>query len=121
MPPECADEKGSLNPQPRNKKKKWLRKKKQNPELILIIKDVENYCRSCVEWSEVKPILIMLEFLYLRDGPEELWIVIKRIRKEFMGRLYGNHIKTDKIVMNRPYIKGPLNSFKNNKRIDLSK
>ncbi len=118
MSPECADEKGSLNPQPR--KKKWLRKKKQNPELILIIKDVENYCRNCVEWSEVKPILIMLEFLCSQDNPE-LWIVIERIKKDFRERLYGNNIKTDKIVMNRPYIKGPLNSFKNNKRIDLSK
>ena len=121
MTPECSDEQDALYPQSRKDKKKWLREKNYNPKIILNIEEVEEYCRYCVEWSEVKPVLDMFEALLPLDGPDELRKVIRRIKQVYMGRLYGSKIKTNNIIMKRPYIKGPLNSFKHNKRIDLSK
>ncbi|MBR2096306.1 MAG: hypothetical protein IKH35_06880 [Prevotella sp.] len=121
MTPESSDELEALKPQPSKRKKKRLRNQKTKTEIRLIIEEVEQYCKDCMEWSEVKPILYMLEKLLPRDGPQEIRDAIKRIKDVYMERLYGKRINAKNLVIKRPYIKGPLNSFKNNKRIDLSK
>lgn len=118
---ESSDEQEALKPQPPKRKKKRLRGKRTITEIKLVIEEVEQYCKGCVEWSEVKPIVNMLEHLLPRDGPAEIWDAIRRIKEVYMERLYGGKINAKNLVIKRPYIKGPLNSFKNNKRIDLSK
>lgn len=119
MPTECSDEQEALKPQSHKRKKKRLREEKNEPVIKLSLREVEEYCKDCVEWKEVKPILYFLEALLPRDGPKEVKDTIKRIKKEFKNRIYGHQIKAKKVVMQNPYIKGPLNSFKHNNKIEF--
>ena len=90
MQPDNTDELEALKPRSRKRKRKRPRKK-NNPNLILlIIERVENYLINCVEWEkEVKPVVNMIEAVFARDGPPELWKAVKRIKKHFDEKLYG--------------------------------
>ena len=82
---------------------------------------IENYCIECVTWDEVKPVIDMLTSIYTKDRPPEVDNTIKRIKKEFRNRIYGTNIKANNVVMKNPYVKGPLNSFRNNQKVEVGK
>ena len=51
---------------------------------------IADYCKECIEWSEAKPIVEMLNALMLGScSPEEAQI-IKDIKREFRDRNHGN-------------------------------
>ena len=121
MSPECSDEQESIKPQPWMRKRLRKEKLKTNTKIILDIESIEEYCKDCVEWSEVKPILDMFEKTMPKDGPPELWTAIKRIKREFKNRLYGQSITAKNVVMKNPYVKGPVNSFKHNNKVEVGR
>lgn len=90
MQPEMSDEQEALKPRSRNRKRKRPRKKKTPNLILFIIERVENYLINCVEWEkEVKPVVNMIEAVFARDGPPELWKAVKRIKKHFDEKIYG--------------------------------
>ncbi len=115
---ESADELEAVKPQ-LQKRKKRLRSVKEKIEIS--VDELEDYCRDCVDWHDVRPILNMVQAVVPRNGPPEIWRAVKRIRHEFKKRIYGAKINTKNLVMKRPYVKGPLNSFKHNNKIELGK
>ena len=123
MSPECSDEQESITPQPWKRRKKRLRreKSKTKTEIILDVEWIENYCRNCVEWCEVKPILDMFESIMPEDGPPELWAAITRIKREFMCRLYGHKIKAKNVFFKDTTVNGPVNSFKHNRKVEVGR
>ena len=90
MQPDNTDELEALKPRSRKRKRKRPRKKKTPNLILLIIERVENYLINCVEWEkEVKPVVNMIEAVFARDGPPELWKAVKRIKKHFDEKIYG--------------------------------
>ena len=113
MQPEMSDEQEALKPRSRKRKRKRPRKKK-NPNLILsIIERVENYLINRVEWDEVRPVVNMIEAVFARDGPPELWKAVKRIMKHFDEKLYGV-----KIIKEGDIIHGDKNEVKRGGKIE---
>lgn len=86
--------------------------------LLLKIKTIERYCKDCVEWNEVRPIIHMLEAIVPRDGPPEVWNAIRRIKKHFSVRIYGKSIIAKKVDIGHAKI-GAMNKFTRNKQINL--
>ena len=118
---ENADESVEASSTQSLKDDKRLWYKKVLTDTRPFVHEIEDYCKDCVDWNEVRPIVNMLESIIPRDGPPELLASIKRIKNEFKKRLYGTKIHTKNLVMKRPYVNGPFNCFRNNKKVEVGK
>lgn len=59
---------------------------------IFTLRMIADYCIDCIEWSEAKPIVDMLNSLMLGNCTHEEALIIKEIKREFKKRRYGMHI-----------------------------
>ena len=59
---------------------------------IITLRMIADYCNDCVEWSEAKPIVEMLNSLLLGNCTQEESLIIKDIKREFKNRRFGMHI-----------------------------
>lgn len=62
----------------------------ENGARIFTLNMIADYCKDCVEWSEAKPIVEMLNSLMLGSCTPEEAKIIKSIKTEFKKRVYGN-------------------------------
>lgn len=71
--------------------KALLEKKKRNGTARkFTLVEIVNYCKSCVEWADVKDIVAMLNKLLRRMATDEDSDLVDSIEEEFKQRRYGN-------------------------------
>ena len=66
---------------------------------IFTLSQIRNYCVDCVEWADVKSIVVMLNKLLRSVGTDEDSDLIDSIEEEFKKRTYGNtHIEHQTLI-----------------------
>lgn len=123
---ENADEKehsGPLSPQRKKRRKKMQQRsgfsKKTTQLLQVDIMHIIHYALSRLTWDEAKHSVFFLEALYGLNPPPIVKAGLRKIYRKFGRKLYGPVVKTSKVVMEQPIIKGAINSIKNNKNVNL--
>ena len=89
MIPDNSDEQEELKPRSHRKGHKRSRKKKTNISFSEAICAFERYCIDRMYWPDVRPLIDMVEAIFPRGDPPELWSAIKRIKKHFDEKIYG--------------------------------
>lgn len=95
---ELESENGRLNTLLANKKR--MVGKDRRFTLVQIV----DYCKGCVEWTDVKSIVAMLNKLLRRIGTVEDSDLVDSIETEFLNRKYGNTFNNANVTMQNPQI-----------------
>jgi hypothetical protein len=111
----------ALKPQAEDQKMDVLRRNEGDGKCYISLKVMEDFCMRCVKWEDARPIVDFMEKHYGPRPPKEVRQRIRRIKRKFTERIYDCKIKADRVVMNHPKVKGPLNSFRGNRRINIGK
>ena len=67
-----------------------LVKKRKGQLCIFTLVQIVDYCKGCVEWADVKPIVMMLNKLLRRIGKEKDYDLVDSIEVEFKMRRNGD-------------------------------
>lgn len=65
---------------------------------------IVDYCKGCVEWTDVKSIVAMLNKLLRRIGTVEDSDLVDSVESEFINRKYGNTFNDANVTMQNPQI-----------------
>lgn len=78
-----------------------MKKKNQSGEdRMFTLVQMVDYCKGCVEWSDVKSIVAMLNKLLRRVGTDKDSDLVDSIEAEFINRKYGDTVMGDKNEFN---------------------
>ena len=91
-----------------------LDKKKSNGRARkFTLVQIVDYCKSCVEWDDVKSIVAMLNKLLRRIATDEDSGLVDSIEAEFLNRRYGP------VTMNNPQFSGPMYDVTGNDNVNI--
>ena len=124
MTPKCSDEQGALKPQSQKRKKKRLRNANQTNQqesINIRIDMLVKYCLERVTWEDARPVVEIMERQELLAPSPALRAAINKIRRHFDRKIYGRPVRTDKMVVIKPNVKGAFNQFSRNRNVNIGK
>lgn len=111
-----------LSPQKKGKRKKLQRSEYKGNSYQLLQVDIMliiQYALSRLTWGEARHCVCFLEAYFGLNPPPVVKEGLRKIYRKFGRKIYGPVVKTKKVVMEKPIIKGAINSIRNNKNVNL--
>ena len=84
------------------------------------VRQMVDYCKSCVHWDDAKPIVAMLYKLLQDGGTREERALVDSVQEDFRRRRHGTTFNAP-VTMQSPCIDGPLYEIKDNQEVNLGK